>query len=999
MEKKSLFAGLYDLFSSNVVVRNIGGKKLKVVDTSRQQASGNPYLKTNRTTNSNRYRRGRKYLGSGYTNTANSIFREQRNELYSDYEVMDEDGIIASALDIYSDESTTKHSDGSVLRIDTENLKIKEILENLFNDILNIEYNIWGWVRNLCKYGDFFLYLDIKENLGVVNVLPLSSYDMERVDGQDEENPYQTYFVYEGERGTDIMDNFQVAHFRLIGDTNFLPYGKCLTADSYVDTEFGRKPISEISTNDNVFSYNIKTKKYELTKVLATKSSGTKKVYNIKTTNNELKGSENHPFLIYNDGELSYKNISELVVNDIVVLQDINKKSVEYKINKILDGGNKNGWKNNINNIPDIADSEFVRFFGFMLGDGWVSKDKMSVSFAQGVDDNMNKYYGEILRKYSGKDLRYYGEELSTDNILKEVKVNSKLLAQILYNNGWIDGCHNKRIPQWVFTLSEDLKLEFVRGLVDADGSINVDEWGVNRYQVELCNYMLVKDLQQLLDTMHIKTSHINQRRSGRKLEICGNKTKSSGSYYFYFYLDGNRKTQLKKYRDVDINNIRLEPIRKIEYVGEEETYDIQVKDNNNFFANGFLVHNSMIENARKVFKQLHLMEDAMMIHRITRAPEKRAYYIDVGNLSPNEVDRHIENIMNEMKKTPVVDPQTGNYNLDYNVQNMLEDFYFPVRGDKSGTRIESLPGLSYEAIDDIDYLKSKMFAALKVPKSFLTYDEGMDGKAVLAQQDIRFARTIERIQKVIVSELYKIAVVHLYSQGFRDEEIVNFTLELNNPSIVFEREKMDLLEAQVRLARDMKDLNMLSMEKIYRDIFKLSEKEIEEEKKKVIEDQKTKFRHEQIAMEGNDPVKTNESYGTKGDMMRLQYKMAKMNNMGFEEEMPDGGWEGSGRPKKVTQYGTDDDVFGRDPIGRKAVKQSVTPSSSSPKQSKKKPKLTNISTEVSNMMMDEDQKKELLSEYKKAKGNSLQKTFENVSDDKGDGTEGTYMDDKNIKD
>ncbi len=173
-------------------------------------------------------------------------------------------------------------------------------------------------------------------------------------------------------------------------------------------------------------------------------------------------------------------------------------------------------------------------------------------------------------------------------------------------------------------------------------------------------------------------------------------------------------------------------------------------------------------------------MEDAMMIHRIMRAPEKRVFRVDIGNIPPNEVDNYMQRIINKMKKTPVIDEATGEYNLKYNMQNLTEDFFMPVRGGDSGTNIESLPGMQYETTDDIEYLKNKMLAALRVPKAFLGYEESLGSKATLAAEDVRFARTIERIQRITVSELTKIAIVHLYAQGYQDEELVNFDLEFD---------------------------------------------------------------------------------------------------------------------------------------------------------------------------------------------------------------------------
>ena len=192
-----------------------------------------------------------------------------------------------------------------------------------------------------------------------------------------------------------------------------------------------------------------------------------------------------------------------------------------------------------------------------------------------------------------------------------------------------------------------------------------------------------------------------------------------------------------------------------------------------------------MVEGTRKVWKQLMLMEDAMLIHRIMRAPEKRIFRLDIGNIPPAEVDNYMEKVISKMKKAPYVDENTGDYNLKYNMQNITEDFFLPVRGGDSGTSIDSLPGLTYEAIDDIEYLRNKLLASLRVPKAFLGFEEEVGSKATLAAEDVRFARTIERIQRITISELTKIAIIHLYAQGFTDAELVNFELSITNPSTI----------------------------------------------------------------------------------------------------------------------------------------------------------------------------------------------------------------------
>ena len=562
MADKSLFGRLQRLFSTNVIVRNIGGKKLKIADTDKIQHIAKSNLIDRFT---------KLYSGYGASVTADAVYKKSlRLGLFKDYESMDSDGIVSSALDIYADESTMKSEYGSVLEINTDNENIKSILHNLFYDVLNIEFNLWPWVRNMCKYGDFFLQLEINEKYGITNVAPLSAYDVARVEGLDDENPHYVKFVLEqgGDQHSAYstqkphqmeLENFEVAHFRLLSDSNFLPYGK------------------------------------------------------------------------------------------------------------------------------------------------------------------------------------------------------------------------------------------------------------------------------------------------------------------------------------------------------------------------------SMIEQGRKVWKQLSLMEDAMMIHRIMRAPEKRVFQIDIGNIPPAEVDNYMQKILNKMKKTPIIDQATGEYNLKYNMQNITEDFFLPVRGGDSGTRIESLPGLAYDAVEDIEYLKNKMLAALRVPKAFLGYEESLGSKATLAAEDVRFARTIERIQRITISELTKIAIVHLYAQGYQDADLVNFELDLTNPSTIYETEKVELWNSKTQLASSMLQDGIVSTEWIYKNIFNFTDDKIKELDNEIVFDYKQKFRRAQIESEGNDPAKSGEAQGTPSDAQAGRTGH-ELDDLGPEGGSPEGGWNGAGRPKEGGKYGKDSGARGRDPLGKHDKRKEYNP-------------------------------------------------------------------------
>ena len=536
MADTSFFGRLRKLFSTQAIVRVDAKGRRKVADVDERQKTNLSFLR-------DRYTK----LQKGYYEQAGAAqsmaYQQVRREIFRDYDAMDNDPIIASALDIYSDESTLKNEYGDILTVRSPNENVQAILNNLFYDVLNIEFNLWPWVRNMCKYGDFFLALEMAEGKGIVNVSPISVYNTERLENTDPENPnYVKYHVEDDKIGKVDYENYEIAHFRLLADTNFLPYGK------------------------------------------------------------------------------------------------------------------------------------------------------------------------------------------------------------------------------------------------------------------------------------------------------------------------------------------------------------------------------AMIENGRRLWKQLSLMEDAMLIHRIMRAPEKRVFKIDIGNIPPNEVDNYMQRIINKMKKAPVIDEKTGDYNLRYNIQNLTEDFYLPVRGGDSGTNIENLSGLEFSNTDDIDYLKAKLFAALKIPKAYLGYEEQISGKATLAAEDVRFARTIERIQRIVVSELTKIAIVHLYSQGITDSELTNFELQLVNPSTIYEQEKVNLWSEKVRLAQDIQGLNMLSKDWVYDNIFKLSRGESSKERETMIEDLKDRFRFRSIEDDGSDPAKEDEVEDVEESLEKIK------------KEIKDKG----GRPREGNTYKKDKHPYGRDPLGDEERKDAL---------------------------------------------------------------------------
>lgn len=415
--EENLFSRLTRLFRSGPVIR----RKIKGPDPGPTASSA--------------YSLFRRNVSDVYSSTVSAYGQFDRMSRYSDFSEMEATPEIASALDIYAEETASQDESGKVLHIYSENKVIKDLLDNLFYDVINVDFNLPMWIRNLCKYGDFFTFNDISPNYGIVNVLPIPIAEMEREEGFDPDNPMSVRFRWIT-KGNKVLENWQVTHFRLLGNDAFLPYGA------------------------------------------------------------------------------------------------------------------------------------------------------------------------------------------------------------------------------------------------------------------------------------------------------------------------------------------------------------------------------SVIESARRIWRQLILIEDAMLVYRIVRAPERRIFYIDVGNIPPEDIENYMQQAQTSLKRNRVTDKSNGKTDLRYNPLSVDDDYYIPVRGSETGTKIDTLAGgQNTAAVEDVQYIQKKLFAALKIPKAYLGYDESIGSKATLSQEDVRFSRTITRIQKVVLSELNKLAMIHLYSHGISDDEIMNFRLSLNNPSSVAQLQKLELIKTKFDIA------------------------------------------------------------------------------------------------------------------------------------------------------------------------------------------------------
>jgi hypothetical protein len=251
----------------------------------------------------------------------------------------------------------------------------------------------------------------------------------------------------------------------------------------------------------------------------------------------------------------------------------------------------------------------------------------------------------------------------------------------------------------------------------------------------------------------------------------------------------------------------------------------------------------SILDSARRIYKQLMMLEDAMLVYRITRSPERRVFNIEVGNMNPKDVPDYIEQVKRKLKKAPVIDKDNGLLNIRYNPLAVDEDYFIPSRGGVK-SEIDTLPGAqNLGDIDDVQYMQQKLFSVLKIPKSYLSYEEDISAKSLLSQEDVRFSRTIERVQRFFIAGLTRLAVIHLYLNGITNDDVTNFSLEMTNPSHQAELMQTELWNQRLQLYAEATGAEKaVSVEYGMKHFLKLTDEEIKHELQAIKDDPHTEM-------------------------------------------------------------------------------------------------------------------------------------------------------------
>lgn len=339
----------------------------------------------------------------------------------------------------------------------------------------------------------------------------------------------------------------------------------------------------------------------------------------------------------------------------------------------------------------------------------------------------------------------------------------------------------------------------------------------------------------------------------------------------------------------------------------------------------------SVLESARRIWRQLILIEDAMLVYRIVRSPDRRVFYVDVGNVPPEEIPNYMEQVQTQLKKSQVIDKSTGRVDLRYNPMSVDEDYFIPVRGGESGTKIDTLAGgTNAAAVEDVQYIQKKLFAALKIPKAYLGYDEGLGAKATLSQEDIRFSRTINRIQRTVISELNKLAIIHLYSHGFEGEDMLDFTLSLTNPSTIAQQQKLELFRTKFDIANNALGVaGLIDRNWVRKNIFNMSDDEIADIERGKLFDKETDLRVEAVKLSEETEKDISAEVGIDFTMPEGGETALPGGAEGGPPPLPPGGEEEPAPPPEQLTAGDDRARFGRGILsepGRLSIRDEDSP-------------------------------------------------------------------------
>lgn len=774
-----------------------------------------------------------------------------RRARYREFDLMEFMPELSSALDIYSDEMCSFTDLSPILNIECQDTNQKQVLTTLFYDVLDVRNNLWSWVRKTCKYGDFFLYLHLSQELGVQYHVDLPAEEMLRIEGLDETNPNYVRFKWEA-RGL-TFENFQVAHFRIAANERNFPYGVSVL-------ENARRIFRQLELLENaVIAYRIVRAPERRVYYVDLQNTAPKdsEVYleKIKTSlrrNQVVDPDTGDVTLRYNQWPVHKLTPVKLFDGRVLTIEELAKEFEEGKRN----------W------VYSVQDETHKLVPGQVAwcGKNYTAKKIVEVTLDDGGVVKTAPEHPFVMRDGSSKR----ADELELGDALMPFAMRRKKIRK---NGDFYDYVYDPGTQTYVWShkiVAEELLSEEKKSALET-----LEESGSKFLIIHHKNFDKYNNNPENLQWMGNVAHSSYHGELGRNSLIRYNKSEKHRADT----IERNKRLGLGKklaanYNGTDLhkshNEIRAaacrrewatkreEKMAKARWTIPDVCFEIgkQIyRENPNFSRESFIVafrehpeiSKIIAENNASTKRKISRISRMVMERRLLELgysgfreykQDALANFVGYSNhkvLSVRIVDETVD-VYCMTVVGPNGERDRHNFGVsDFNnperplvfVKNSIEDdLVIPVRGQNSGTRVETLAGGQYQGgVEDVQYLRNKLFAAIKIPSSYLEDKDSPDTQGSLTQKDVRFARTICRLQSFIVAELEKIAQIHLSLLGFTGEKLVNFKLSLNNPSKVWDIQEMEFLSRKIEVANSAKD--WMDQDSIYRQIFNFSTDEI----------------------------------------------------------------------------------------------------------------------------------------------------------------------------
>ena len=930
-EKKnpSLFQKLTKLFRSGPVVR----RKIRNLDTTvavadRSKSSGALLFQ--------------KSMAPTYaTITANAYNLSERLMRYQDFQEMEYTPELAAAMDIYADETVAQDDKGRVLHIYSDNEKIKEILEDLFYNTLNVEFNLRSWARNLVKYGDMFLYNDVSPDAGVINAFPIPVNEIEREENYDPNDPMAVRYRWVT-LGNRTLENWEVTHFRLLGNDMFLPYGSSvieparriwrqliLIEDAMLVYRVVRAPERRVFYIDvaNIPPENVPMYVEEQRKNLRSSQVIDRNTGRVDLRYNPLPVHKDTPVPLLDGTTLTIENISKKMKENpgwtpwVYSVQDGTKRIVPGKVvwcgkNYVANKLTK-VWLDDGSYIVTAPEHPYV-----MRDGGRKRADELKPG------DSLMSAYRDLNNRGYERIVEPSGIRNSTHVIVARDAHNEKWDStplRVVHHSHPECGTSNKRDNRpenlTVMNFWEHRKLHAEHCELTLNRPEQLAERRIKRiaFNKSLDKRRRTSELNRTLG----KAKKMSGAYNGSELHASHNEIRRTAQLDSWSKDRVSRSEKMQWIIPNDVVSFVFGVVKSNKKIGREELTSAVRNDTTVMES----LRSANAVNERNVDK-FHVTAIVSKLHRmgcISRSTYRDFRKFAAENEAPvNHQVVAIETILDasdDVYCMTVVGPRGEDDRHNFAVNGLSqqtdskslkslifvwnsvdEDYFIPVRGGESGTKIDTLAGgQNAAAVEDVAYIQKKMFAALKIPRAYLGYDEALSSKATLAQEDIRFSRTINVIQKTLISELNKLAIIHLYANGFDSEDLQNFTLRLSNPSTVAQQQKLELWRSKFEIAGSAPE-GQMSKEFIRKEIWGLNDEQC-----KTIDEQRLK---EKIVDQTIENAKPDESEG--GDEGGGDAGGGEDLFGGGEEGGEEGGGEESGGEE---ESGGGEDLFAGDDV------------------------------------------------------------------------------------